>query len=96
MVGNFITVTGVSTSADFKYARIFVSHIGSSEERAATLNVLVKASGFLRNELAKRLELRRVPELKFEWDDSIERGDRLLSLMDELTAGDASAGAAND
>ena len=51
---------------------------------------LVAASGFLRNELAKRLELRRIPELRFEWDDSIERGDRLLSLIDEVTDGNTS------
>ena len=86
-LGSFITVTDVSTSADFKYAKIFVSHMGSQEARKATLSGLVTASGFLRNELAKRLELRRVPELRFEWDDSIERGDRLLSLIDEVAAG---------
>ncbi len=83
-LGSFITVTEVSTSADLKYARIFVSRIGSEEEKQETLSGLVAAAGFLRNELARRLELRRVPELRFQWDDSIERGARLLRLIDEV------------
>ena len=83
-LGSFITVTGVSTSADLKYARIFVSRIGSEEEKQQTLSGLVAAAGFLRNELARRLELRRVPELRFQWDASIERGARLLRLIDEV------------
>ena len=45
------------------------------------------ASGFLRNELARRLRMRRIPELNFEWDDSIERGVRLLNLIDEVSQG---------
>ena len=84
-LGSFITVTGVSTSPDLRYAKIFVSRIGSEEEKQQALSGLVAASGFLRNELAKRLGLRRIPELRFQCDDSIERGARLLSLIDEVT-----------
>ena len=84
-LGGFITVTEVSTSLDLRYAKIFVSGIGGEEEKQATLSGLVAASGFLRNELAKRLGLRRVPELRFHWDNSIERGARLLELIDEVT-----------
>lgn len=87
-LGNFVTVTAVTTSPDFRYARIFVSHIGSAEQRAATMDGLAAAAGFLRKELARRLELRRVPELSFRWDDSIERGDRLLNLIDEVITED--------
>lgn len=83
-LGNFITVTAVDTSADFKYCRIYVSHLGSAEQKEATLSGLTAATGFLRKELARRLELRRIPELSFEWDDSIERGNHLLSLIDEV------------
>ena len=83
-LSNFITVTAVTTTADLKHARIFVSHIGSAEQKAATMSGLAAASGFLRKELARRLELRRVPELSFQWDDSIERGDHLLNLIDEV------------
>ncbi len=83
---NFITVTEVSTSPDLKYAKVFVTRIGSEEEKQETLNALASASGFFRSELAKRLKLRHVPELIFQWDDSIERGDRLLQLIDRVTS----------
>ena len=84
-LGNFITVTEVSTSSDLKYAKIFISRIGNEEEKQETLNVLTAASGFFRNELARRLKLRRIPELSFQRDDSIERGAHLLELIDEIS-----------
>ncbi len=84
-LGSFVTVTEVSISPDLRRARIFVSRIGSKEEKQETLNVLAAASGFFRNELAKRLKLRRIPELSFQWDDSIERGTYLLNLIDKVT-----------
>jgi len=87
-LGNFITVTAVATSADMKYAKVFVSHMGSQEEKQETLGVLASASGFFRRELTKRLRIRRVPELSFQWDDSIERGDRLSRLIDQVTSGE--------
>jgi len=86
-LGNFIAVTEVSTSPDLKYAKVFVSSICSEEERRGTLNVLAAASGFFRTELARRLRLRRIPELSFQWDDSIERGAHLQELIDKLSAG---------
>ena len=85
-LGHLITVTDVSTSHDLRHARVFVSRIGSEEEKQETLSVLVAASGFFRNELAKRLRLRHIPELSFQRDDSIERGDHLLQLIDELSS----------
>ena len=84
-LGDFIAVTEVSTSADLKYAKVFVSRIGSEEEKQETLSVLASASGFLRRELAKRLKLRHIPVLSFQWDDSIEQGDHLLRLIDGVT-----------
>jgi len=84
-LGTFIIVTEVSTSTDLKYAKIFVSCIASEEEKQETLSVLAAASGFFRRELAKRLDLPRIPELNFQWDDSIERGDHLLQLIDKVS-----------
>jgi len=84
-LGNFISVTEVITSPDLRYAKIFISSIGSDEGRQETLSVLAVASGFFRKELARRLRLRRIPELNFQWDDSIERGDHLLKLIDEVS-----------
>ncbi len=84
-LGSFVTVTEVSISPDLKYARIFVSHIGSEEEKQKTLSALASASSFFRRELTRRLRLRRIPELSFQWDDSIERGVHLLKLIDQVT-----------
>jgi ribosome-binding factor A len=83
-LGDFVAVTDVSTSADLRYAKIFVSRIASEEEKQETLSVLAAAAGFLRNELARRLRLRRIPKLSFQWDDSIKRGDHLLQLIDQV------------
>ena len=84
-LGNFIAVTEVSTSADLKYAKVFVSSIDPEGEKQETLNALASASGFFRRELARRLKLRYTPVLSFQWDDSIERGDHLLQLIDGVT-----------
>ena len=83
-LSSFVTVNEVVTSSDLRRAKIFVSHIGSEGEKQETLSVLDSASGFLRNELARRLKLRRIPELSFHWDDSIERGAHLLELIDRV------------
>ena len=83
-LGGFVAVTEVSTSLDLKYAKIFVCRIGGTEEKQETLSALAGASGFLRKELAKRLKLRRIPELSFQWDDSIERGTHILNLIDKI------------
>ena len=85
-LGTFVTVTEVSTSPDLKYAKVFISYIASQEEKQKTLSVLTGASGFFRRELAKNLRLRRIPELSFHWDDSIERGDHLLQLLDQVSS----------
>ena len=85
-LGNFVAVTEVSISPDLRYAKVFVSCMGGEEEKETMLSGLTAASSFLRNQLAKRLRLRRIPELSFHWDDSIERGDRLLQLIDEVAS----------
>ncbi len=83
-LSSFIAVTDVDTSPDLKYAKIFVSCISSQEKKQEILSALAAASGFLRNELTRRLRLRRIPELNFYWDDSIERGAHLLELIDRV------------
>ncbi len=87
-LGGFVAVTDVAISADMKHAKIFVSCISSEEEKQEILSALAVASGYLRKELTKRLRLRRIPVLGFHWDDSIERGARLLELIDKVSAGD--------
>ena len=90
-LSSFVAITDVSTSPDLKYAKVFVSGISGKEEKQEILSVLAGASGFFRNELARRLKLRRIPELSFQWDDSIERGTRLLELINTVTTPKSSA-----
>jgi ribosome-binding factor A len=82
----FVAVTEVATSPDLKYAKVFVSCISGKQEEQKILGVLTAASGFLRKELAKNLKLRRIPELSFHWDDSIEHGDHILRLIDQVSS----------
>jgi len=86
-LGGFVAITEVSTSQDLKYAKVFVSCIGDKEERKEILSVLGGAAGFFRNELAKNLKLRHIPELSFHWDDSIERGAYLQELINRVSEG---------
>jgi|TARA_B100002003_G_scaffold232358_1_gene244161 ribosome-binding factor A len=80
----FTSVTQVITSADLKHARIFISVMGSEEEKSETLKHLKSASGYLRTAMSKRLTMRYTPELIFEQDDSIERGAHLLELINQV------------
>lgn len=77
-----VGVTEVEVSADLKLARIFfVANAGGEEGAAAGLK---QASGFLRRELAGRLSLKRIPELDFRFDDSLERGRAMDHLLGSL------------
>ena len=80
----FVTITEVNTSVDLKFAKIFVSSIGGRQEEAKVLGVLKAAAGFLRSELAHKVRLKHTPELSFYWDNSIEHGDEVLRLIDEV------------
>ncbi len=83
----FATITEVETTPDLRHARVWVSVIGSSGERDATVLALQHAMHFVRRELGVRLRLKRIPELHIRLDDSIERGTRVLHLIQELEAG---------
>ena len=83
---SFVAVTEVVTSPDLQFAKIFISSMSGKQDEAKLLGVLNSAAGFLRTELAKKIRLRRIPELSFAWDDSIEHGDRILRLLDQVNA----------
>lgn len=78
------SVTQVITSADLRHARVFVSVMGSNEEKSETLRHLKSAAGYIRKKLSQRLTMRYTPELIFEQDDSIEHGAHLLELIDQV------------
>ncbi|MFO7773493.1 MAG: 30S ribosome-binding factor RbfA [Dehalococcoidia bacterium] len=85
-LSRLISVTEVTLSPDFKHAKVFVSTLGSEINKEDMLEGFNNASGFLRKELAAHLRLRYTPQLSFHYDDSIERGARLLKLIRELSA----------
>lgn len=84
-LSRLISVTEVTLSPDLKHAKIFVSTLGSEINKEDMLEGFNDASGFLRKELAAHLKLRHTPQLSFHYDDSIERGARLLKLITEVT-----------
>jgi len=81
----FIAVTEVETSPDLKHAKVYISSMSGQQEEQKILGVLNSASGFLRTALAKKIRLRYTPELHFIWDNSIEHGDRILRLLDQVS-----------
>ncbi len=81
---SFVTVTAVEVSADLRQAHIYVSTVGDQEARQEMLAALKHATGFLRHELGPRLALRYVPSLTFHLDDSLERSQRIMQLLDKL------------
>ena len=83
---NFIFITDVSVDRELGFANIFVSAIDGSEESAAILEGLDHASGFLRSQLASRIELRTFPKLRFFWDPTPERAERIERLIDEISS----------
>jgi ribosome-binding factor A len=81
----FLTVTRVDTSADLRYAKVFVSIMGSEEEKKGAMEGLASASGFLYREMKGRLSLRHMPQLDFHLDNSMERGAEVLHLMKQVS-----------
>ena len=79
-----ISVTEVSLSPDLRHAKVFVSTLGNEINKDDMLAGFNNASGFLRRELASHLKLKYTPQLSFHYDDSIERGARLLKLIGQV------------
>ncbi len=81
-----ITITDVEVTSDHEHAKVFFTQLGNlaaDADHAPVKHALEHAAGFLRSELAHRMRLRIVPQLHFEYDESIERGVRLSKLIDE-------------
>lgn len=79
-----VSVTDVDVSGDLQHAKIYVSIYGTDEAKAETMAGLKSATGFVRSELGARVRLRRTPEVIFIEDRSIERGTKVLSLLNQL------------
>ena len=80
----FVTVTEVSLSPDLKSARIYISVMGQESREVEALEALTGAAGFLRRELASRTKLKQVPQLSFLPDRTLNRGDRIDRILEEI------------
>jgi len=80
----FLTVTQVTVSSDLQHARVYYTTMGDDRARRESQRALERAAPFLRRQLGRRLRLRRVPELQFCFDESIERQDRIERILQDL------------
>ena len=81
---SFVTVTGVKVTDDLHLATIYFTVVGSDEERTATEAGLNSAKGFIRKELGKGLRMRYTPDILFRYDESIEYGSRIESILKQI------------
>ncbi len=79
----FVTVTAVETSPDLRHARVYVSVLGDEQERTESLAGLQSAHGILQAEIARVMHMKRTPELKFVYDETVEQGMRINELLSE-------------
>jgi ribosome-binding factor A len=87
----FITLTEVKVTPDLQIARVYYTTIGDDKARRETRRALERATPFLRRHVGQRLQLRRVPELEFFFDESVERGDRIEQIIRKLHEGEQSS-----
>ncbi|MEQ9234496.1 30S ribosome-binding factor RbfA [Coleofasciculus sp. E2-BRE-01] len=80
-----VSVTDVDVSGDLQHAKIYVSIYGTEEAKSETMAGLQSATGFVRRELGRRVRLRRTPEVIFIEDRGLERGARMLTLLNQLS-----------
>jgi len=88
-VCGFVTITDVEVSADQSHAKVFFTVLGDAPKIKKTTQGLKRAAGFLRSQLAQRMQLRTIPQLDFKYDASVERGMKLSRLIDEAVGGAA-------
>ena len=79
----FVTITGVEMSSDLRHAKVYVSAMGSVEEKEASLSALNHAAGWIRRELGQRIRMKFLPEVVFHVDSSQEYGEHIDHLLDE-------------
>ncbi len=79
-----VTVTEVTLNKDYSQAKIFVSFMGSKLSKPESIEALMRAKGFIRSSLAKQLDIRKCPDLLFVEDDSLEYGNHIDKLIDDL------------
>ncbi|BCB03398.1 30S ribosome-binding factor RbfA [Bacillus sp. KH172YL63] len=80
----FVTVTDVQVTGDLQQAKVYITVLGGEDQRENTLKGLGKAKGFIRSEVGQRIRLRKTPEIIFEFDESIDYGNHIESLLKKV------------
>ena len=80
----FITITAVETTSDLSYAKVYVTFLGKDYKKRDGMQALERSNGFIRSLLAKRLTTRKVPELKFILDTSLDYGNHIENILNEI------------
>jgi ribosome-binding factor A len=88
---SLVTVTVVNIDRELEYANVFVSTVGDEARRKDVMRALERATGYIRREVARRVQLRKAPELIFHWDPSPEKAEHIAQLLDDLKAAEGSA-----
>jgi ribosome-binding factor A len=86
-----VTITDVVVSVDMRHANVFVTSVetGNKAQKKAMMSALGGATGFLRHRLAESLDMRRCPEIHFEYDESVQKGAELSALIDSVAPGNS-------
>lgn len=92
----FVTITGATVSPDLKNVRVFVSILGEPQARQASIKALNSASGFFKRALFKNLGLRFAPAVRFELDESLDQGDRIERVLQQIHEGGSAPSLADD
>lgn len=79
-----VSIVSVNVTRDLRYARVFASVLGSEEEKKNALSALKSAAGYIRREIGQRMQIRYIPELQFELDNSIEHGVYMSKLIKDV------------
>src|SRR5690606_1008461 len=80
----FVTVTGVEVTGDLQQATIYIAVLGDEKQKKDTLLGLSQAKGFIRSEIGKRIRLRKTPEITFEFDEALDYGNRIETILRDL------------
>lgn len=80
---NFVTITDVKVTNDLSFAKVYFTVL-DQDKKAETLKALKSASGFIRHELRERVDIRQIPELNFIYDESIEYGQKIEEILEEI------------
>lgn len=87
-ISGVVSILDVEVSHDNSYAKVYYSVFGNEEQKANTIEAMAQNTSKIRHEVGKRIRLRLTPELRFIYDDSIERGSKVSEIIDKISRGE--------